>query len=63
MGREKVGDPATDAYFGMYLHAMGRGRPRTAQELQALIAEAGFNRCQSLRTHLPMLTSLLVAKV
>ena len=62
MGREKVGDPATDAYFGLYLHAMGRGRPRTAQELQALIAQAGFSRCQSIRTHLPMLTSLLVAK-
>lgn len=62
MGREKVGDPATDAYFGLYLHAMGRGRPRTAQELQALIAEAGFSRCHSMRTHLPMLTSLLVAK-
>ena len=62
MGREKVGDPATDAYFGLYLHAMGRGRPRTAQELQELIFQAGFGRCQSLRTHLPMLTSLLVAK-
>ena len=63
MGLEKVGDPATDAYFGFYLHAMGRGRPRTAQELRALIARAGFSRCTSLRTHLPMLTSLLVAKV
>lgn len=62
MARERVGDPATDAYFGFYLHAMGRGRPRTAQELQALIAQAGFSRCTSMRTHLPMLTSLLVAK-
>ncbi|MFK8082875.1 MAG: methyltransferase [Granulosicoccus sp.] len=62
MGREKVGDPATDAYFGMYLHAMGRGRPRTAQELQELISQAGFSRCSSMRTHMPMLCSLLVAK-
>ncbi|MFK7861263.1 MAG: methyltransferase [Granulosicoccus sp.] len=62
MGREKVGDPATDAYFGLYLHAMGRGRPRTAQELQSLIAQAGFSRCSSMRTHMPMLCSLLVAK-
>lgn len=62
MAREKVGDPATDAYFGFYLHAMGRGRPRTARELQDLIAEAGFSRCHSLKTHLPLLTSLLVAK-
>lgn len=63
MAREKVGDPATDAYFGLYLHAMGRGRPRTSQELNALILSAGFSRCTSMRTHLPMLTSLLVAKV
>lgn len=62
MAMEKVGDPATDAYFGLYLHAMGRGRPRTAQELQALISQAGFSRCTPMRTHLPMLTSLLVAK-
>ena len=62
MARERVGDPATDAYFGFYLHAMGRGRPRTAKELQSLIAEAGFCRCTSMKTHLPMLTSLLVAK-
>lgn len=62
MAREKVGDPATDAYFGFYLHAMGRGRPRTAQELEQLIEQAGFDRCHSARTHLPMLTSLLVAK-
>jgi len=62
MGRERVGDPATDAYFGLYLHAMGRGRPRTARELEALISQAGFSRCHSIRTHMPMLTSLLVAK-
>ena len=63
MGRQKVGDPATDAYFGFYLHAMGRGRPRTTEELQELLAQAGFNRSTHTRTHLPMLTSLLIAKV
>jgi len=62
MAREIVGDPATDAYFGFYLHAMGRGRPRTAQELSSLLEQAGFDRCSSAKTHLPMLTSLLVAK-
>lgn len=62
MARERVGDPATDAYFGFYLHAMGRGRPRTAGELSRLLEMAGFVRCQDVRTHLPMLTSLLVAR-
>lgn len=63
MGRERVGDPATDAYFGFYLHAMGRGRPRTAEELQVLLEQAGFSRSTAMRTPMPMLTSLLVARV
>ncbi len=62
MARERVGDPATDAYFGFYLQAMGRGRPRTAGELRLLLEAAGFSRCTEVRTHLPMLTSLLVAR-
>ena len=62
MAREGVGDPATDAYFGFYLQAMGRGRPRTATELGRLIEHAGFERVREVRTHLPMLTSLLIAR-
>ena len=62
MARERVGDPATDAYFGFYLQAMGRGRPRTAAELGVLLGKAGFERVREVRTHLPMLTSLLVAR-
>ncbi len=62
MARERVGDPATDAYFGMYLQAMGRGRPRTPGELQLLLERAGFRRVRDVRTPMPMLTSLLVAR-
>jgi len=62
MARERIGDPATDAYFGFYLHAMGRGRPRTANELIALLEQAGFDRNREVKTHMPMLTSLLVAR-
>jgi len=62
MARERVGDPATDAYFGFYLQAMGQGRPRTATELGRLLERAGFERVREVRTHLPMLTSLLVAR-
>jgi len=63
MAREHIGDPATDAYFGMYLHAMGQGRPRTAAELAALLDDAGFARVSEVRTQMPMLTGLLVARV
>lgn len=50
-----------DAYFGLYLHAMGRGRPRSAEALTALLREAGFGRVVQRRTRLPMLASVLVA--
>lgn len=62
MARERVGDPASDAYFGWYLHAMGQGRPRTRRELEELLVQAGFSRVSEARTHLPMLVRLLVAR-
>jgi demethylspheroidene O-methyltransferase len=54
-------EPIGDAYFGFYLWAMGSGRPRTAEELEALLREAGFNRVKEIRTRRPLLTRLLIA--
>ncbi len=56
-GAEAMGD----AYFGFYLWAMGRGQPRTAQQLRDLLAKAGFVRVHQRPTHLPLQVSLLVA--
>ena len=56
-------EPAGDAYFGIYLLAMGRGRPRPPGELQAMLAKAGFARSRLLPTHTPLLTRVLVADV
>lgn len=56
-GAEKVG-----AYFEMYLLAMRRGRPRTADELTALLYAAGFARVRSVATPRPLLTGLIVAQ-
>ena len=50
-----------DAYFGVYLLAMGQGRPRTAETLSRMLREAGFGRVRPLRTHTPLLTSALLA--
>jgi demethylspheroidene O-methyltransferase len=58
-GAEAMGD----AYFGFYLLAMGRGRPRSASELAALLEAAGFGAVQSLRTRLPLQTGALLASV
>ncbi|KMO33767.1 methyltransferase [Methylobacterium aquaticum] len=54
-------EPIGDAYFGLYLLAMGSGRPRRAAELAAMLAEAGFARVRECRTRRPMLVRLLVA--
>ena len=55
-------EPVGDAYFGFYLMAMGRGRPRRAEELAAMLADSGFDRIRSVRTRSPLLTGLLLAR-
>lgn len=55
-------EPIGDAYFGFYLLAMGRGRPRRAEELHRMLAAAGFRESRSLPTRTPMVTSLITAK-
>lgn len=52
-----------DAYFGLYLTAMQSGRPRTFEELRELLHDAGFRRVRGLRTHVPLLTRVIVAEV
>jgi demethylspheroidene O-methyltransferase len=57
-GAQRMGD----AYFGVYLLAMGRGEPRSEQRLRALLAEAGFVQVRCLPTALPLQASILLAK-
>ena len=57
-GAEAMGD----AYFGFYLLAMGRGRPRSAGELTRMLNEAGFEAVRAVATRLPLQTQLLVAR-
>jgi len=54
--------PIGDTYFSFYLWAMGSGRPRTAEELQAMCLVAGFTRVREFKTPIPALTRLLVAE-
>ena len=51
-----------DAYFGFYLLAMGRGRPRSAAHLSRLLEQAGFEAARSVPTRMPLSTGLLVAR-
>lgn len=57
-GAEAMGD----AYFGMYLLAMGSGRPRTAARLRALLEAAGFRGVRERPTALPLQARVLVAR-
>lgn len=51
-----------DAYYGFYTLAMGRGEPRRVEEIEALLALAGFGNFRLLRNALPTLTSILASK-
>jgi demethylspheroidene O-methyltransferase len=55
-------EPIGDAYFGLYLLAMGRGRPRSAARLAGMLAEAGFAAPRLARTHTPLLVRVLLAR-
>ena len=52
-----------DAYFGLYLWAMGSGRPRRPAELGAMLHSAGFSRWKLLPTNLPLVCGAIVARV
>jgi hydroxyneurosporene-O-methyltransferase (EC 2.1.1.-) len=51
-----------DAYFGLYLFAMGSGRPRRPAELFAMLSAAGFTAARRHATNQPMLASVITAR-
>lgn len=56
-GAEGMGD----AYFGLYLWAMGSGRPRSFSENAQMAKNAGFSAVKEISTPLPMIAKALVA--
>lgn len=55
-------DRVADAYFGLYLLAMGRGRARKPSLLTAWLLRAGFRRVRLLRARTPTLLRVLLAE-
>jgi demethylspheroidene O-methyltransferase len=55
-------EPVADAYFGFYLLAMGRGRPRTPQTLRQMLQAVGFAETHLIRTRQPLQSRLIVAR-
>lgn len=62
MSREQGAELLSDAYFGFYLMAMGRGRTRTSSQIEAMLKEAGFAQAKLVRTRRPLMTQLIVAE-
>ncbi|ACA18076.1 O-methyltransferase family 2 [Methylobacterium sp. 4-46] len=62
MAGTRGAEPVGDAYFGFYLLAMGSGRPRRAEELAAMLRQAGFGDIRERATRRPLLVRLLVAR-
>ncbi len=54
--------PMGDAYFGVYLLAMGSGRPRTPDEIRGLLETAGFTDIGSVATPVPLLVQVIKAR-
>ncbi|TPG15852.1 methyltransferase domain-containing protein [Sphingomonas koreensis] len=63
MAQTRGAEPAGDAYFGLYLLAMGSGRPRSPREIAAMLRAAGFARSRLLPTAMPLTARVIVATV
>lgn len=55
-------EPVGDAYFGFYLMAMGRGRPRSEARLTEMLRAAGFCQIGLIPTRIPLQTCVIVAR-
>jgi demethylspheroidene O-methyltransferase len=61
MARVPGAEAMGEAFFGLYLWAMGSGRARSAEEIRAMLAEAGFSRSKTVPTPQPVIASIVVA--
>lgn len=61
MAKQSAGD-GVDAYFALYLHAMGSGRPRSFAAFQNLLRKAGFTDVKRRPTRIPMIADVIVAR-
>ncbi|MEM7660681.1 MAG: methyltransferase [Pseudomonadota bacterium] len=50
-----------DAYFGLYLWAMGSGRARRFSEIETMLRKAGFSTVTEVKTRQPLLVKLIKA--
>lgn len=61
MARIPGAEPMGEAFFGLYLWAMGSGRPRSPAEIAAMCHAAGFARARLVATAQPVNASVVIA--
>ncbi|WP_404372899.1 methyltransferase [Sphingomonas sp. MMS24-J45] len=61
MAETRGAERSGDAYFGLYLWAMGSGRPRSAKAIRAMLRAAGFASSRIVSTALPLTVRIITA--
>jgi demethylspheroidene O-methyltransferase len=61
MARIPGAEPMGEAFFGLYLWAMGSGRPRSPAEIIAMTRAAGFATARLVATAQPVNASVIIA--
>ncbi len=61
MARVPGAEAMGEAFFGLYLWAMGSGRARSPNEIIAMLHAAGFSRARFVATAQPVNTSIIIA--
>jgi demethylspheroidene O-methyltransferase len=62
MARIRGAEPMGEAFFGLYLWAMGSGRARSPAELIAMLRAAGFATARPVATAQPVNASVIIAR-
>jgi demethylspheroidene O-methyltransferase len=62
MARIPGAEPMGEAFFGLYLWAMGSGRARSPAEIIAMLRQAGFASARSVATAQPVNASVIIAR-
>lgn len=55
-------EPMGEAFFGLYLWAMGSGRARSPKEIRSMLLKAGFSRVRTMPTPQPVVASIVLAQ-
>ncbi len=63
MAGTRGGEAIGHGYFGLYLWAMGSGRPRTASEISQLLRAGGFSEVTEHRSNMPVLVRVISGTV